>query len=224
MKFIEKLKMDLTVRAYDEYKVGLLSLLEENKDGALLDLGCSYGKFLKQIAGEVKPKKIVGVDMDEVKIEEARKREFEIVKCDLNNLFPFRNESFDVVIASQIIEHLNDTDQFTKEVYRVLKPTGYAIISTPNLAAWHNILYLILGKQPETAIVSEEMHPENEKPGHRRIFTATELVRFLEFHKFIVEGVIGSTYHPLPTKLARIACRLDRRHSSTITVKVRRLR
>lgn len=64
---------------------------------------------------------------------------------------------FDLVHANQVIEHLYETDLFIKEIYRILKKGGYAIISTPNLAGLHNIVSLILGKQPFPAHVSNEI-------------------------------------------------------------------
>jgi 2-polyprenyl-3-methyl-5-hydroxy-6-metoxy-1,4-benzoquinol methylase len=53
-----------------------------------------------------------------------------------------------------MIEHLRDTDGFMIELQRVLKPGGIAVISTNNLASWHNIVALMLGAQPFPADVS----------------------------------------------------------------------
>ena len=58
--------------------------------------------------------------------------------------------------ASQVIGHISNTDAFVKEIYRVLGNGGYAVISTPNLAAVHTILTLMLGWQPLSAHVSDE--------------------------------------------------------------------
>jgi len=65
--------------------------------------------------------------------------------------------SFDVVFANQVIGHLYETDLFLKEIYRMLKNGGYTIISTPNLAGFHNIFSLIFGKQPFPAHASNEV-------------------------------------------------------------------
>ena len=138
-----------------------------------------------------------------------------------STLFPYTT-LFRSVVASQVIEHLWNTDLFIKEMYRVLKPDGYSIISTPNLASWHNALYLLLGKQPETATVSDELYSWKERPGHRRVFTATELIRLLEFHGFIVEEVVGTSYYPLVGKLASWLAKKDWRHAGNVTVKVRK--
>ena len=77
------------------------------------------------------------------------------IEADLNGVLPLSDESVDVVIASHVIEHINDTDMFVKEMYRVLRGGGYALVATPNLAAWYNVLFLILGQQPPSTCVSD---------------------------------------------------------------------
>lgn len=66
----------------------------------------------------------------------------------MNKGIALENESIDVVFSNQVIEHLYETDKFISEIYRILKPGGYAVISTENLSSWHNIFALILGWQP----------------------------------------------------------------------------
>ena len=54
-----------------------------------------------------------------------------LVRCDAHDL-PFSNESFDVIVSLQVIEHLKKPESFFKETKRVLKKEGVLIISTPN--------------------------------------------------------------------------------------------
>ena len=189
-----------------KYKRDVLSLLEEDRDAKVLDLGCSDGIFTKKIMGRVKPKVVYGVDMNDGNLVEAKRLGIIGYKGDLNDRFPaMRVREFDVVIASQIIEHLPNTDRFVKEIYRALKPEGYAVISTPNMANWHNILYLLLGKQPETASVSDEIDSEYwNGAAHMRLFTLPGLIKLLTFHGFKIDKIAGG------------------RHSAFITVRVRR--
>ncbi len=47
------------------------------------------------------------------------------------HFLPFKDESLDLIIASEILEHLNNPESASREIWRVLKPGGKAIISTP---------------------------------------------------------------------------------------------
>lgn len=60
---------------------------------------------------------------------------------------PFPDGAFDVVVSDDLIEHLVETDSYAREIHRVLTPTGWLFLSTPNLAAWFNRLGLFAGVQ-----------------------------------------------------------------------------
>ena len=63
-------------------------------------------------------------------------RKIKVIKHDLNEFpYPFDDNTFDVVISNQVIEHLIYPVRFLKEVYRMPKPGGYTVISTKNLQA-----------------------------------------------------------------------------------------
>jgi len=199
MKITEKTKMDLTIKSRDGYKKAILSLLEEDKDAVVLDLGCGdYKRLTQKLVEIIGTRHIYGIDLD----VSSSSNNMITFQGDLNEAFPIGNLRFDIILASQIIEHLQNTDGFLKEIYRCLKPTGYAIISTPNLAAWHNRLYLLFGKQPEPCKVSDDMYPEHERPGHLRIFTESALIKLLRFHGFRVEKVI-KTFGNITVKVRR---------------------
>jgi ubiquinone/menaquinone biosynthesis C-methylase UbiE len=59
---------------------------------------------------------------------------------------PFRSNTFDLVYHYDVIEHVNNPSLFLKEQFRVLKPNGYIIFSTPNLLRPANLAKLLLGK------------------------------------------------------------------------------
>jgi len=222
MKLLEWYKINLIVDSRDRYRRAVLSLLERNEQADLLDLGSGdYRRLTLAAAKKTLAKSITCVDLDDI----GRPTGESLIhyKEDLNNPLSLEKE-YDIIIASHIIEHLWNTDGFIKEMYRVLKPGGYAIISTPNLASWHNLVYLLLGKQPDVATISDELYPWKEKPGHQRIFTATELVRLLEFHGFTIERVVGTSYYPLMGPLANWLARTDWKHAGNITIKVRKPR
>jgi ubiquinone/menaquinone biosynthesis C-methylase UbiE len=110
-----------------EYRRDVLSLFEPNPGAQLLDLGCGNGEFTMRVAERIGTSHVAGVDVGEQSVEQARARGVNCYLADLNGRIPFEDESFDVVCANQIIEHLSDTDGFIKEMRRVLKSGGYAV-------------------------------------------------------------------------------------------------
>jgi SAM-dependent methyltransferase len=97
-----------------------------------LDLGCGTGEFTAELAqaGAV----AVGVDVADAAIERARARhpglDFRLVPID--GPLPFEDNSFDLVWASEVIEHVADTARWLSEVRRVLAPAGRLLVTTPS--------------------------------------------------------------------------------------------
>lgn len=217
-----------------EYRRDVLSLFEPNPEGRLLDLGCGDGEFTLKVAEKMGTGSVFGIDVVKENVEQAKARGVTCYQADLDEArFPFEDESFDVVCANQIIEHLSKTDGFIREIRRVLKVGGYAVISTPNLAAWHCIAFLLIGWQPYQADVSDEffwagrLHSQREESmrsmaHHRRLFTLRALTQLVEYHGYTVCGSTGSGFPLFPARVARLASSVDKRHAFTITVKVRK--
>ncbi len=174
---------------------------------------------------------LCGIEISEDAAILNKGRGVRVRTSDLNDRYPFDDCLFDVVSASQVIEHVSDTDHFIRDMYRVLKPGGYAILSTNNLASWHNIVTLFAGYQPFPSDVSVQAQigkPVALFPGdagshsHLRIFTYQGLKALLVYHGFIVETVVGIGYYPLPAPLGNRFARLDKRHAAYLTARVRR--
>src|ERR687892_616214 len=81
---------------------------------------------------------VTGVELIERHAVVARERGVDVRIGDLDDGIPFPSESFDVVHANQVLEHVRRTDVFMREVRRVLRPEGIACVSTNNLSSWHN--------------------------------------------------------------------------------------
>lgn len=105
-------------------------------DGAeVLDLGCNVGYG----AALLRPHcaRVVAVDVNEAALAEARRRygdrgiTFQLVD---GHRLPFDDNSFDVVVSFQVLEHVPDPDQFLNEIRRVLRRGGRAVLTTPNAA------------------------------------------------------------------------------------------
>ena len=108
----------------DENKKAILKLIDQNKSARILDLGCGSGEFTIELGTTVGTEDIYGVDGAPELIKSARSKGIVACKSDLNLPFPFKDETFMLVCANQVWEHLNNTDLFLKEVFRVLVGGG----------------------------------------------------------------------------------------------------
>ena len=105
------------------------------KDKMVLDIGCFIGYGETRIFSQAK--EIIAIDSDDKALDFARRNRqipnVKFEKVDARGL-PFSNETFDIVIAFQLIEHIppNEVSGFLCEVRRVLKEKGSLFIMTPN--------------------------------------------------------------------------------------------
>ena len=112
----------------------------------VLDLGCRDGALTQAYAGG---NEIVGVDADRDALAAAQKLGIETHWADLDEPLPFEDESFDVVVAGELLEHLRDPRRVAADVRRVLRPGGTFVGSVPNAYRVKNRLRFLLGRKPE---------------------------------------------------------------------------
>lgn len=198
---------------------------------SLLDLGCDAGERSLWIAERTGAGDVHGIEIAEDRAQIAASRGVHVEIADLGGRFPYDDQSFDLVVSNQVLEHVVDTDNFVREAYRVLRTGGRAVISTENLASWHNVASLVLGWQPFslTNVSIDAMavgNPlgihrgeEGVERGHLRVFAYRGLRELFALHGFTVERILGAGYYPLPGGFARI----DPRHAAFITIGARRL-
>jgi ubiquinone/menaquinone biosynthesis C-methylase UbiE len=99
----------------------------------VLDLGCGTAYGSDELASLAH--RVTAVDIDPGALRHAAslysKRNLEFTAADAGSL-PFRNASFDLVVAFEVIEHLENWREMLEEIRRVLAPGGQLIVSTPN--------------------------------------------------------------------------------------------
>ena len=105
------------------------------KDAKILDIGCNYGSLIYNLY-KLGYKNIKGVDVNKESIKKG-KTEYKEISKNISyyngNKIPVKDESFDVVLMFDVIEHISSIQKFLKnEVYRVLKKEGRFIFQTPN--------------------------------------------------------------------------------------------
>jgi SAM-dependent methyltransferase len=156
----------------------------------VLEAGCGEGYGADLIAGVAR--RVIGLDYDESAVAHVRAR-YPRVEMRHGNLaeLPLPDGEVDVVVNFQVIEHLWDQGQFVAECFRVLRPTGVLLMSTPNR--------ITFSPGRDTPI----------NPFHTRELNAAELTDLLTAAGFSVEGVYGVFHGPRLVEL-------DKRHGGSI--------
>ncbi len=98
-------------------------------EGTLLDIGCGNGQwiaFMKTLGWDVS-----GIDFDKDAIDHCAKKNLKVRAGDLIEQH-YPNNFFDAITLSHVIEHLPHPEATLKECYRILKPNGRIIVTTPN--------------------------------------------------------------------------------------------
>jgi SAM-dependent methyltransferase len=171
----------------------------------IVDVGCGDGRATG-LAARLNPgHQVIGVDWSADALRRAGRYGLILVQAGVEPPgLPVAAESVDVVIMSELIEHLVDTDAALDEVHRVLRPGGSLLLSTPNLAAWYNRGLLALGIQPvfsEVSLRGVFGRPGSEVAGHLHLFTRRALVEFVSARGFDCVSVAGARYHDVPRPL-----------------------
>ena len=205
-----------------------------------MDCGCNDGEKSIEVAQAMGASNIHGIEVIDYFAKKAEGRGITVTRADLNKELPFPENNFNVIISLEVIEHLHRPETFVKELYRLLRPGGYAIIATENLASWHNIFALLWGWQPFTlsqfsekksAIGNpwgldrgENTNPALKYPSYRHclVLSYRGIKELFEIHGFTIENFLGSGYYPLPPLPARFMSACDPRHSAFLTIKIRK--
>ncbi len=179
----------------------------------VLDLGCGRGGLIEQL--DHPPSLITGVDPDWLSLSEHRLTSIDRVAASGTHL-PFGSESFDLVLASWLFEHLSNPAGMLRQVHRLLKPGGAIIFITPN--GRHPIAYLnrLLGRLAgvQRLIVSSLYGREGEDtfPTVYRANTIdqlTELCSQTGLAQITLTAVPDPTYLAFTNGLFRLACLLE---------------
>ena len=164
----------------------ILELLPQlGPEAKLLDIGCLEGSYTRMYAKAVGAGSVHGVDVSLT--DAARAKGIEALEFDLNSgeKLPYGDAEFDVVVCIESLEHIYPTDFMLREIRRVLKPAGIAIIDVPRLDSFLNIVLLTFGFQPPGIECSRErrygsINDDSLLTGHVAYFTRRALLEMLE--------------------------------------------
>jgi SAM-dependent methyltransferase len=172
-----------------------IKLISDIPIGAMLDVGCTKGDW--GMFWQNRGWKVSGVDVNPDNVSASKSAGLDAILCDCNSeRLPFKDQSFDLIFAGEVIEHLIDTDGFIADIYRCLAPGGRAIITTPNLASFENRMRLLLGIYPIWVDYSLK------GSGHVRAYTPNILKKQLIQHGFTIRKHLGNWVPFIPQKYA----------------------
>jgi len=95
----------------------------------ILDVGCGIGAYVTKFR-DFSPE-VYGVDVDEEKVHVAARALPNVLPAEAEAL-PFRDESFDMILLHEVIEHVKDDKLTVREAVRCLRPGGEVVIFAPN--------------------------------------------------------------------------------------------
>jgi SAM-dependent methyltransferase len=174
----------------------LVLQIKADRNCHLLEIGCSGGPLLKQLQADGYGH-VTGIDISPDAIELCRQRGLTDAQVMDAQKTSFGDGSFDVIIASDVLEHLADAPQALQEWHRLLRPGGMLIVFVP--------AFMFLWSR------------HDEVNNHFRRYHRSELKRLLAQYGFVVER---SSYWNfslfLPVALVRLVKRSFRGSPSTV--------
>lgn len=171
----------------------LLRLLDRERPGRLLDVGCAGGDLAAVLA--TRGWHAHGAEVEAALVDAARARGVDARRVDLDREpLPWPEGTFDAIVAAEVLEHVIDTDHVLAEIARVLRPGGALVVTTPNLASLENRVRLLLGRYPMWMDVGVE------GAGHLRYYTPRVLRAQLARHGLRVERHVGNWVPLVPQR------------------------
>ncbi|WP_077036196.1 methionine biosynthesis protein MetW [Pelomonas sp. KK5] len=121
----------------------------------VLDLGCGTGELLHHLQ-TTKGCTGYGVELDDANLLACVQRGVNAIQLNLEEgLSIFEDQSFDVVLQLETLQHLRNTELMLRETARVGR---IGIVSFPNFAHWPNRLQVLFGRMPVTRVLPYEWY------------------------------------------------------------------
>ena len=183
----------------------------------ILDVGCARG-YLSGALKKLGENTICGIELSEIAAKEAEKYLDEVIIGNIEEIdLPYPTGYFDVIICSNILEHLFDPKNTLIKLKRYLNKDGVLLVILPNVAHYTVRLALLRGKweYQDTGILDV---------GHIRFFTKKSAVRMFKEAGYSIEKILPSSiklpfpFNVLDKMAERIFTKLFSKFCDTLVV------
>jgi 2-polyprenyl-6-hydroxyphenyl methylase / 3-demethylubiquinone-9 3-methyltransferase len=178
----------------------IVNNLEAKEKEKILDCGCGDGLFLVAL-NETSKSHLYGLDLDKKNLQLAKGylkgKKINLILGDVTKM-PFKDNFFDKIYSSEVLEHVPNDKKAIEEIRRVLKKGGKLLITVPN----HNYPFIW---DPLNKIL-EKLTGRHVQKGfwagiwnqHLRLYYLNEIVSLIEKNGFKIEKKMSLTHYCFP--------------------------
>jgi len=180
----------------------ILKLRRNSNEIRILEIGCWDGRNIFKLKNELSDEyniEFKGIDISNKDIKKAQVKSNENDnKCsfntmDINNM-TFPDNSFDIVLASEVLEHLKDPKEIVEKISKVLKTGGFFVITVPHKGGGLIMKILNCLRRKNSEDVNEEAkNISGEGFGHISVLAHKEWKKIFKETGFKVEKVKGTS-------------------------------
>jgi SAM-dependent methyltransferase len=161
-------------------------------ESQVVDIGCGRGAYgddtvpfrrqLRILKG--KCHKVTGIDISTAGLDNPYIDEFRLIE---KENWPIKNQSIDLCLADNVLEHISDPEAFFSECHRILRPGGVVCIRTPNVFSYFGLIARLVPNSQHTSMLQKVKDQVNEQdvfPTQYRCNTIGKIRQSLARHGF----------------------------------------
>ena len=159
------IRENILQRIWHENKLSnFKKIVNEANYSIILDVGCAGGEFSNKISNIFPQAKITGIDIYSNAIEYGKRRypHIKFIQADAHRI-PSNDNSFDLVVCYETIEHLVEPLKALKEIRRVLKKEGTAVVAMDSGSLLFQIVWWFWEKTKGKVWQGAHIHPYKHK-------------------------------------------------------------
>lgn len=174
-----------------------LEIISVKPNDKVLEIGCDSGLFSLIFKGKFQSVDYQAVEVSPERMKTAVARGIKVTAVDIDKeKLPFADNSFDLVLLTEVIEHLSNPLLILSEIRRVVKPAGNVIVSTPNSVGLFARYNHLIGVAPHNPVFLDDINSRKGKYGaHRFELTISQCKELLEKNGYKIEQTAFSRFN-----------------------------